>query len=1757
MAEFFTRPNFDNRQIVQRVGDSINLSGTTTIANPGYLKINEGAAPGLVATSLDFDGTVIWGPVSGLSWSISACTSPLYVNNIVACPSSAGTIVVESGVLSINGALQLNTVFSGGTASDRLLVVDSNGFVKVGQTGTSISSLSYSNNNLILTLNDGSIFTATINTMTGLTVNGNLTVSGNTSIVGGLNVTGDTYVSGAVSATTFYGSGANLTGIPDYYVTGGTFTGNILTLNRQNGFVTIAGFTGFTDNYVTGGTYNYGTGTLTLNRQNGSVNINGIQFTGNTLASCINDIYVQNLYGCSNPITIQSSLKSSAGGSTATGTLAFAFGNNVTATGNYSMAQGNGTSTVGGTYAHAEGFNTLASGQGSHAEGIGSIASGNYSHAQGLFTIATTEGTFASGSGSTASGANSFVHSVGSTVSGNRSVVLGGFGINGTANDFVYVPSLNINTAPANNNSNTQILSRNSGTGNVEYTDSSFLTIDTFVTGFTFTNNNTLTIGRNQGLPPLPVTINNLILTGLTVNGSISATTYLNLPPFITGFTDNFVTGGTFSSGTLTLNRQNGIVTVTGFSTTDTFVTGYTFTNDNTLTIGRNQGLPPLPVTINNLILTGLTVNGSISATTYLNLPPFITGFTDNFVTGGTFSSGTLTLNRQNGIVTVTGFSTTDTFVTGYTFTNDNTLTIGRNQGQSPLNVTINNLFLTGLTVAGAVSAATYLGLPQFVTGGTYSAGTLSLLTNYGNSVNLNITGFTDTFTTGFTYSNNNLTISRNQGQPPLNVTIDNFTGLTVNGSLSASTYLNLPQFVTGGTYSAGTLSLLTNYGNSVNLNITGFSTTDTFVTGFTYSNNNLSINQNQGQSPLNVTINNFTGLTINGSLSASTYLNLPAFITGFTDTFVTGFTFTNSNTLNITQNNGQTVPAVTINNLFLTGLTVAGAVSAATYLNLPPFTGNTSASCITDLYVSNIYGCSPITIHDSIQSVGSTASGLLSTALGSSTQAIGDYSHSEGSSTTAEGDYSHSEGDGTQSIGVSSHAEGGNTQAIGFYSHAEGRNSIAIGDYSHVEGNGIVSGAYAYLVSGTSGNDIVLNPSYGDVRSEFFSSIVFVYDSGGGGEVLNFSATSYNNITSATTVVVNSIGLTTPYYILPNPYQTGVYNPLNADQILGEGSHAEGFGTQAIGPYSHVEGQSTQAIGYASHVEGQSTQAIGYASHAEGLFTQSIGQYSHSQGVSTIASGDYSFASGSASTASGIASFVHSSNSIVTGDRSVVLGGQGISGTSNDFVYVSNLNINSTPVSNPGATEFLVRNPGTGDIEYRNVSTISGGTGIDTFTTGFTFTNNNTLTIDRNQGLPPLPVTINNLTLTGLTVNGAISASTYLNLPQFVTGGTYSAGTLSLLTNYGNSVNLNITGFSTTDTFVTGFTYNNSNKLTLSQNQGQPDLNIYINVMSGLTINGSLAQGLNTTASGQYSHSEGISTSATTTGAHSQGNKTIASGLYSFASGSGSTASGDASFVHSNDSTVSGDRSVVLGGQGISGTSNDFVYVPSLNIDTIPVNDDTNTKVLVRNTSTGNVETKTFGLDNIVLIMPPPAIPRAGVGPPVTPLIKGIPQGQKISGYTDIYVNNVPQVVNPSSVVTTNFGTYNNATGLFTTNVDATLMLNAFIHLKPDTSTSTAWSLSGTGEFGLGICPITETDIYVGNYQTIIPDPDTAQYVYELYGANAPRTNQIDISTSTVVYAISGATFRVKVFNKTDRNYAGSPTVSGDGIRFSITRIM
>lgn len=158
----------------------------------------------------------------------------------------------------------------------------------------------------------------------------------------------------------------------------------------------------------------------------------------------------------------------------------------------------------------------------------------------------------------------------------------------------------------------------------------------------------------------------------------------------------------------------------------------------------------------------------------------------------------------------------------------------------------------------------------------------------------------------------------------------------------------------------------------------------------------------------------------------------------------------------------------VLVNYQLLSGGTTSNTpLSALTSYVLSAFTGNTSATCISDLYVTNLYGCSPITIYDSIQSNGSQATGTTSFAFGNNVSAFGNYSHAEGrdsqaignfsraegNNTQSNGGFSHSEGNGTQSIGSYSHAEGGSTISLGSDSHAEGNNTQSIGNYSHAEG--------------------------------------------------------------------------------------------------------------------------------------------------------------------------------------------------------------------------------------------------------------------------------------------------------------------------------------------------------------------------------------------------------------------------------------------------------------------------------------------------------------------------------------------------------------------------------------------------------------------------------------------------------------------------------------------------------------------------------
>ena len=567
-----------------------------------------------------------------------------------------------------SGTTGFDIYVTGGTYSNGTLTLGRNDGISLlisgfstGTTDTFITGGTYSEGVLILNRNDG----------VNISISGFSTTAiftGNTSA----NCITDLYISNlhgcspitvwdpinslsSISATTYYGDGSNLTGIPDYYVTGGTYSNGTLTLNRQNGSVTISGFlTGATgsgvDTFVTG--FTFSSNTLTISQNQGQA----------PLTASITTIDLANIFSA---VTF-----------------------NIGTTGSISA--------------------TTFYGSGSGLTGIPDYY--------------VTGGTFSSG-----------------TLTLNRQ------------NGSVTVTGITDNFVTGGTYSN-GVLTLNRQNGSVSV--SGLLSADTYVTGFTFnTGNYDLTIFQNNGIAPLTqnlgILAGDITVTGGTYNpnngvatfynnaggsfqvsgfltaytdiylssgsynpntGNLTLTRTDNVNIVVTGFTDYYVTGGTYSNGTLTLDRQNGSLTVTGFltgTTTDTFVTGFTYNGINQLTIFQNQGQPDLNVVVDNITLTGLTVNGSISATTYYGNGQYLTNTPDNYVTGGTYNSGTgtLTLDRQNGSVTISGFSTgggtggtgVDTYVTGFTYNDANKLTISQNQGQIPLDVFVNTM--TGLTI--------------------------------------------------------------------------------------------------------------------------------------------------------------------------------------------------------------------------------------------------------------------------------------------------------------------------------------------------------------------------------------------------------------------------------------------------------------------------------------------------------------------------------------------------------------------------------------------------------------------------------------------------------------------------------------------------------------------------------------------------------------------------------------------------------------------------------------------------------------------------------------------------------------------------------------------------------------------------------------------------------------------------------------------------------------------------------------------------
>lgn len=258
--------------------------------------------------------------------------------------------------------------------------------------------------------------------------------------------------------------------------------------------------------------------------------------------------------------------------------------------------------------------------------------------------------------------------------------------------------------------------------------------------------------------------------------GTLTATTYYGNGQFLTGIvsTDNFVTGGTFSGTTLILNRQNGSITITGF------------------TSGVSGSFLP---TSGGTIFGNLTVTGNTSLRSFTATAGVISGTGQNILTivgsGSSISSPLFTVQGSSGEL----FSVSDS-LTGSLFSvndisglpilevfSDSTTLIGSYLAPS-LNTTVKTTVNAGTTTIYSIPTSAYTGAyfdyNVLNTAGARSGNIISIWS--GNTVNYTETTTTDIgSTTPITF---NMTVTSGFALLRVSATTNSWTVKTIVRSI-------------------------------------------------------------------------------------------------------------------------------------------------------------------------------------------------------------------------------------------------------------------------------------------------------------------------------------------------------------------------------------------------------------------------------------------------------------------------------------------------------------------------------------------------------------------------------------------------------------------------------------------------------------------------------------------------------------------------------------------------------------------------------------------------------------------------------------------------------------------------------------------------------------------------------------------------------------------------------------------------------------
>jgi len=396
--------------------------------------------------------------------------------------------------------------------------------------------------------------------------------------------------------------------------------------------------------------------------------------------------------------------------------------------------------------------------------------------------------------------------------------------------------------------------------------------VDTYVTNFSYNNNNVLTLVQNEAGQTFNVLINQM--SGLTVNGTLSAIT----------------------QNVTTLNATGATITTLGSTTINV------------------DTLNATGATINTLTATTFSANSGSVATTATNPNDIVnyqtlTSFTQNtdvYVTGSTLNAANNNTNTQSAQLDYHGtpiggphfITTQNTFTTGGTFSNSTKLiTFKRNDGTTGYtvdlsNIDINDTYVTGGTITtspsnNSISGVIGLKYNQDIPDGTYTL------------------PFTDVFTTGFTYSptTNTFTIKDNSGNT-FNQSFNTVSGLTLSNLTSGRVvYVGTGGLLTdeaGFTYDASTNAFSVPSDGSVSVGTGGLSVAGDAVIQGSLTVFGPSISAFTSQLYVeddNITLNyNPTGSTTSTSLGAGWTIQDGSGISNTATTLSIGLSYSNSN---------------------------------------------------------------------------------------------------------------------------------------------------------------------------------------------------------------------------------------------------------------------------------------------------------------------------------------------------------------------------------------------------------------------------------------------------------------------------------------------------------------------------------------------------------------------------------------------------------------------------------------------------------------------------------------------------------------------------------------------------------------------------------------------------------------------------------------------------------------------------------------------